>query len=66
MKKVIIMLFAILLLTGCGSDNRKCIKSHTEESTCLKCQPFYTGKSMSCIWLRKKCNKTICDEYEGE
>lgn len=59
MKKYILLLILILLLTGC-STFKKCIKSHKEQSTCV--YSIYNGKTIQPIVV--PCQKTMCDEYE--
>lgn len=59
MKKYILLLILTLLLTGC-STSKKCIKSHEEQSTCVRA--IYNGKTVQSIVL--PCKRTICDEYE--
>ncbi len=64
MKKIILLIISILLLCSC--ENKKCIKSHQENSTCSSLICIPNGKSVSCIPFIKPCQKTICDEYEIE
>ena len=59
MKKLILLVIPILLLTGCGS-NRECIKSHKERSRCIRAIP--NGKGVTTIVV--PCNKTVCDEWK--
>ena len=64
MKKVILIIAIVLLLTGCAEENKKCIESHTERGTCVRYQPIYTGKTVQIIPFYYPCDKTICDKYE--
>lgn len=61
-KKILIIIVGIILLTGCG---KKCVKSHKEESKCIR--HICTGyKYRTCYTYLVKCQKTICDEYEED
>ncbi len=58
MKKIIFVIIAILLLTGCS--NKKCVKSHQEDSICPR--PIIIGKMTYITYY--PCEIEICDEYE--
>jgi hypothetical protein len=62
MKKLIILIIPILLLCGC--NNKKCIKSHKEESTCTWHQYIRVGKVTTMIPHHYACEIEVCDEYE--
>lgn len=62
MKKVMLLLISILLLCGC--ENKKCIKSHKEKSTCIRPMCMPSGKGIYCMPMPYPCEKEICDEYE--
>ena len=64
LKIKIIIILAISILLLCGCDNRKCIKSHQEKSTCIMTQCMPSGKTIICMTYPYSCMKTICDEYE--
>lgn len=62
MKKIIILILMIILLTGCSS--KKCIKSHTEKTKCIAYTSAIVGNTPVMIPRYYNCIKTICDEYE--
>lgn len=59
MKKIILLIISVLLLTGC-TDKKECIKSHEEHVTCVR--TYYIGRHMRTIVV--PCTKTVCDEYK--
>lgn len=61
-KKIVILLFAILLLCGC--EKKECIKSHEEEGRCVRYMPIYTGKTVTLVPQYYSCVKNVCDEYK--
>lgn len=61
MKKIVFILVIILL---CGCENKKCIKSHQEETTCPRTICVPAGKILVCSTSFYSCNKKVCDEYE--
>lgn len=61
-KRIIIFLICILVLCGC--ENKKCIKSHKEKSTCIRTMCMPSGKTVRCMTMPYPCEKEICDEYE--
>ena len=64
MKKIILLIISILLLTGCKSENKECIKSHTEEGTCTRPLSIIVNGKPTVILTPYNCEKTICDEYK--
>lgn len=62
MKKIIILILTIILLSGCSS--KKCIKSHQEESRCTLYTSVKIGNTHTMIPYHYSCTETICDEYE--
>lgn len=58
--KKIILIFAVLLLTGC--DTRKCIESHEEDTTCV--YSVYNGSFVQPIIV--PCKQRVCDKYLEE
>lgn len=63
MKRIIILVIILLILTGCG-DNKRCVKSHQEEDICVMYTYSYVGKTLIAIPIYYSCTKTVCDEYE--
>ena len=63
MKKILFLTILILILTGC--NDKKCIKSHEEESTCYYYIYHKIGEVNMMTPIYYLCTKTICDEYEG-
>lgn len=61
MKKIILLLMVVLLISGCG---KKCVKSHKEQSTCIVTTTRKVGNVYITTPHSFKCSKTICDEYE--
>lgn len=57
MKKLILLLIPVLLLTGCN-DNKECIKSHIENRFCY----YPSGGTIKMYY----CPYVICDEYKEE
>ncbi len=62
MKKIIILISTIILLSGCSS--KKCIKSHEEKAKCVIYSYIKTGDVQMMVPHYYDCTKTICDEYE--
>lgn len=60
MKKILPVIILLIFLTGC--DNRKCIESHKEQSTCV--YSIYNGRTVQPIVV--PCSVTVCDKYEEE
>ncbi len=60
MKKLKILIIPLMVLILSGCDNRKCVKSHKERSTCVS--SIYNGKYVTPFVY--PCTKTVCDEYE--
>lgn len=64
---VLILFLLVSCTTGCSdTEEKKCIKEHVEQDTCLMYTFMYTGKVMMPIPVYYDCERTICDEYEGE
>jgi lipoprotein len=59
MKKRILLLALLLLLTGC-KDQDKCLSSHRERRVGTACHAI--GKAVSCI--PRVYYVSVCDEYE--
>lgn len=57
--KIIVLVIMILIICGC--DNRKCIKSHEVQDTCMY---YYRVGKRIMIPHYYTCTHTVCDEYE--
>ncbi len=62
--KIILPIIVLLLISGCS--NKKCVKSHKEESTCTWYQYIRVGKVTTMIPHHYSCEIEVCDEYETE
>lgn len=62
MKKIIILILIIFLLSGCSS--KKCVKSHEEKDRCVRYLYIKVGDVQTMIPQYYNCTKTICEEYE--
>lgn len=64
MKTIKIIILTMLLIMLCGCNNKKCIKSHEEQSRCVWFQYIKVGDLTTTIPHYYDCIKEICDEYE--
>jgi len=62
--KIILPIIVLLLISGCS--NKKCVKSHKEESTCTLYQYIRVGRVTTMIPHHYSCEIEVCDEYETE
>ena len=62
--KIILPIIVLLLISGCS--NKKCVKSHKEESTCTWYQYMRIGKVTTMIPHHYSCKIEVCGEYETE
>lgn len=61
---IIIGVISIICLSGCS--NKKCVKSHKENSTCVHYLYSRVGSASIIIPQYYECQKTICDEWAEE
>ena len=64
MKKILILVIIMALITGCEKDNRKCVESHQENGRCVLITTVYNGKTFIPVTHYYECIKVVCDKYE--
>ena len=61
-----ILLIIIVMFILCGCEDRKCLKSHEEDSMCTSYMYYHSNNSMKMIPIIRPCKETVCDKYEDE